>query len=119
MLWNNQNMHYVFFGGIRSQEYKFIFVFTSKISLEAVSHVLKNTKASKKALFFICLRLKITQLLLMFYTYTWLVFHNTPRTREQMAGNWRRALFPREKLHVLFVPKVWQIYQINSTNLSN
>ena len=41
-----------------------------------------------------------------------MAFHTTRKTREQMAGNWRRVLLSKEKLHVLFVRKVWQIYQI-------
>ena len=36
-----------------------------------------------------------------------------------MAENLRKALLLNEKLHVLFVPKLCQIYQINLTNFPN
>ena len=41
-----------------------------------------------------------------------MVFHNKHKTRGQIARNWRKALMSNEKLRVLFLAKVQQIYQI-------
>ena len=38
--------------------------------------------------------------------YICMFFHNSHKTPEQMAENWRKALMPNKKLHVLFLPKV-------------
>ena len=38
--------------------------------------------------------------------YICMFFYNSRKTPEQMAENWRKALMPNKKLHVLFVPKV-------------